>query len=130
MKKNVKFFCLLLLITANIFIFCSASTALAQDLTKGLNITANAAGIPTSDKVNPLTDMIGNIIKWALGILGVVFLILIIIGGYLWMTAAGNEEKVRKAKMLIGAAISGIFIIFISYALAGAIIEALIQASS
>ena len=46
-----------------------------------------------------------------------------------WMTAGGNEEKVTKAKAMIGAAIAGMIVIFISYALADAIVGALITAS-
>ncbi len=101
----------------------------AGDPSYGLNETAKTAEIPITENPNPFPEMIGSIIGWALGILGSIFLVIIIIGGYLWMMAAGNEEKVRKAKMLIGAALSGIFIIFVSYAVAGAIINALIQAS-
>lgn len=118
-------------------IYCLAAVFLANngvfaadaDPSYGLNTTANSAGLQVTDNPNPFPEMVGSIIGWALGILGVFFLLIIMVGGYIWMMAAGNEEKVRKAKMMIGAAISGLFIIFVSYALAGAIIDALIGAS-
>ena len=38
-------------------------------------------------------------------------------GGYLWMTARGNEEEVTKAKNLIKAAIIGLIIVLAAYAI-------------
>lgn len=95
----------------------------------GLNTTATNAGLQTSDSPDQLPEIVGRFINWGLGILGTFFICIILVGGYIWMMAAGNEEKVRKAKMMIGTAISGLFIVFISYALSLAIVNALIDAS-
>lgn len=130
MNKKIKVFILTSVLISLIGLTSGqAVLALTADDPYGLNKTATESNIPTSDNPNPFPEMVGSILGWALGILGVVFLVIIMIGGYIWMMAAGNEEKVRKAKTMIGAAMSGLFIIFVSYALAGAIITALIGAS-
>lgn len=64
-----------------------------------------------------LTEYIGALISVFLGLLGVIFVILTIYGGFTWMTAAGNEEKVSKAARIIKASVLGILIIIAIYAL-------------
>jgi len=57
------------------------------------------------------------VIEGFLGLLGVIFIILIIIAGYNWMTAAGDEQKVTKAKDTIQRAIIGLIIILAAYSI-------------
>ena len=61
--------------------------------------------------------IVAAIIKGFLGLLGVIFIILILIGGYNWMTAAGDEEKVKKAKDTLQRAIIGLLIVVSAYAI-------------
>lgn len=61
--------------------------------------------------------LLNTVIKAFLSLLGVIFIILIIYGGFIWMTAGGDEAKVTKAKGIIQRAVIGLFIIVISYAL-------------
>ena len=60
----------------------------------------------------------GTAVKAFLSILGIIFVVLMLYGGYLWMTARGKEEQVEKAKELIRAAIIGLIIIVAAYAIA------------
>jgi amino acid transporter len=62
-------------------------------------------------------DIVGLIIQAFLGLLGIIFLVLIISAGFNWMTAGGEEEKVRKAKSTISRAIIGLIIIVAAYAI-------------
>lgn len=89
--------------------------ALAQPVDPGLYATANAAGLPLGG--DPIT-IVAKIINVLLGVLGVVFIVLIIYAGFTWMTAAGNEEKITKAKGMIGNAVIGLAIVLASYAIA------------
>ena len=76
-------------------------------------------GLGTTD----LKTIIVNIIKVALGFLGLLAVIFILYGGFVWMTAGGNQDKIVKArKILINAAI-GLLIILSSYALASYIFK-------
>ena len=65
-----------------------------------------------------LKDTINSIIQVILGFLGLLAVIIILWGGFIWMTAMGDEEKTEKAKKLIIAGIIGIIIILAAYAIA------------
>jgi len=62
-----------------------------------------------------LVQIIVAIIQVALSLLGIIFLIIIVFAGYSWMTAAGNEEAVKKAQDMIKRAIIGLVIVLMAY---------------
>jgi len=70
-----------------------------------------------------LKDSIQSIIQVLMGFLGIVAVIIILWGGFIWMTAMGDEEKVGKAKKLIIAGIVGIVIILAAFAIAQFVIS-------
>ncbi len=74
--------------------------------------------------------IIAYIIKIFLGFLGLIFLILIIMAGYTWMTAGGNEEKITKAKDTLQTAIIGLIIIMAAYAIADYITSCVLDVTS
>lgn len=59
-----------------------------------------------------------TIVNTALIFLGTITLILMLVAGFLWLTAAGEEEKIKKAKDIIGGATIGLVIVLGSYGLA------------
>jgi type IV secretory pathway VirB2 component (pilin) len=87
-----------------------AKQALALDW--GLNYAKNV-GLGTKE----VRDVAVNVIQTLLGILGILALIIILIGGFKWMTAGGNEENIASAKKTIAAGIIGLIIIFFAYAI-------------
>jgi TRAP-type C4-dicarboxylate transport system permease small subunit len=87
---------------------------------------AEAAGFGLAKSI---PEIVGSIIGAVLSFLGVVFLILIIYGGFIWMTAGGNETKVERAKKIIVDATIGVIIVLSSYAITYFIIEALTKAT-
>lgn len=64
-----------------------------------------------------VSDIIARVIFIALSLLAVIFIVLIIIAGYQWMTAGGNEEQITKAKKNISNAVIGLAIILSAYAI-------------
>lgn len=64
-----------------------------------------------------LKQVIINVIKWALGLLSLVAVVYMMYGGYLWLTAGGNESRVEKAKQVILQAAIGIVIILLAWAI-------------
>ncbi len=101
--------------TAAILTLAATRAALAFD--SGLDATGKAAMYDTSGANSDLTVTVGTIIGELLGLVGVLFLVLMIYAGFLYMTAQGNEEQVEKAKGLIKNAIIGIVIVFMAYAI-------------
>ena len=83
----------------------------------GLNASANVAGYDTGTGATSLENVIGLIVYTLLGFIGVLFLILIIMGAFTWMTAEGNEEKVKKANGMVMNALIGLIITLAAYAL-------------
>ncbi len=77
-----------------------------------------------------LTVIIGDLLRGLFGLLGAVFLVLIIYGGFLWMTAAGNDENISKAKKIITQAAVGLLVIVIAYALTDFIFDTIINATT
>lgn len=58
-----------------------------------------------------------RVINIVLGVLGTIATILIFYAGFLWMTAAGNEENVTKAKSIMSAAVIGLVIILAAFSI-------------
>lgn len=100
----------------------AARSALAQ---YGLEETGEAAGIPSGLREATVSSLAGQIIGIGLGIVGVIFLLLMVYGGFLWMTARGNDQQVKEAKNLIIAASIGIIIIAAAYVVANFVIGSL-----
>lgn len=66
-----------------------------------------------------------TIINTALLFLGMITVILVIVAGFKWLTAAGEEEKITKAKDILKGAIMGLVIVMASYGLAQYIFTAI-----
>lgn len=84
----------------------------------GLDTAANTSGGGTNPfPSGGLDSYVGSIVGAVLAFVGILFFILMIYAGILWMTARGNEEQVTKAKNLITAAIIGLIIVMSAYAI-------------
>ena len=73
--------------------------------------------------------IIANVIKVALGILATLAVVIIILGGFKWMTATGNEEQIEEAKKILTAGIIGLVIILAAWGIATFLINNLNNAA-
>ncbi|USN53419.1 MAG: hypothetical protein H6760_04670 [Candidatus Nomurabacteria bacterium] len=89
------------------------STVAAQSTAFTIENIGGSIGLGTAD----LKDTVINIIQWVLGILSLVAVVMIIFGGFTWMTAGGAEDKVDQAKRIITAAVIGLIIILLAWAI-------------
>ena len=79
------------------------------------------------------TDLVGTIIRvvqWVLGLLGLIAVIMIMYGGFLWMTAGGNVDRIKKAKQTITRAVIGLIIILLAWAIVLFIVQAVENATN
>ncbi|MDP2944473.1 MAG: hypothetical protein Q8N57_02785 [bacterium] len=107
----------LVLIIAPLLFLKVASAQILTNTTDGLaNITDTVASQANFGQVT-IEVMVAKIIQIVLGLLAIIFLILTILAGFRWMTAAGNEEEVKKAQATIKATIIGLVIILAAYAI-------------
>lgn len=87
--------------------------------------TASALGLGTQD----VRQTIANIINIALGLLGVIAVVIVLLGGFKWMMAGGEQAKVDEAKKLITSGVIGLAIIVSAYAIAQFVIDSLMKAT-
>ncbi len=103
------------------------SNTLKEVVLEYLRITAEAAGF---GEPRSIPEIIGTLIASFLSLLGVIFLCLIIYGGFLWMTSNGKEEKVMKAKKTLTDAVIGLIIIFSAYGITAFVMNALVDVTT
>ena len=122
-KKKMLVTATLLFLLGLVVLPSSAMALTSGDL--GLDY-ATATGLTSTD----IRTTAAKIINVALGLLGIIAVVIILIGGFKWMTAGGNEEKVGEAKKLISAGVIGLVIIITSYAIANFVLTSLLEATS
>lgn len=77
----------------------------------------------------PPQSIAAVLIKTALTFLGVIAVILILYGGFIYMTARGKEESVKKGKAIITYAIIGLLIILSAYGITLLVFNVIINAA-
>ncbi|MFZ2804679.1 MAG: hypothetical protein WA001_05695 [Patescibacteria group bacterium] len=98
----------------------TGGTSVTGQINAGLSTAAAGYGNPI-----PLPQLIGSLIGVALTLLGVLLLCYLLYGGFTWMTAGGDESKVKKARALITNAIIGLVIVVAAYSIASFILTSL-----
>ncbi len=86
------------------------------ELEKQMDASGNK-GFGTKPTDKGLADVVARVIKVFLGMLGIIFIALLVYAGYMWLTAQGDEEKVKKAKETIQRAVIGLVIVTAAYAI-------------
>ena len=103
------------------WLWLAAWPVLAQSLPETINSnlldTAVKSGLTASGNSDnrSVLDLFGVYLSIALGFVGITFTVQIVHGGYLWMTAGGNEEKVKKALSKITNGAIGAGVVFSAY---------------
>lgn len=73
---------------------------------------------------------VARIIRVAMSLLGIIAVVIVLVGGFIWMTAGGNDDKVAEAKKWIYSGIIGLAIILAAYSIATFVINNLTAATS
>lgn len=66
---------------------------------------------------DPVAVIIGRVIGFILSFVGAIMVILIVYGGYTWMTARGDTEQVQKGKDIVINAVTGLVVVMLAYAI-------------
>ena len=104
--------CLIAVLTLPYLVFAESETL--------TTLTSVATGDGLYDSTTnqlSLSKILGTVVSAAIGLLGVVFICLIIYAGYNWMIARGEEEKLNDAKDTLKRAIIGLIIVVGAYAI-------------
>lgn len=76
-----------------------------------------------------LRTTVARVINVALSLLGVIAVVIILIGGFRWMTAGGNDDKVAEARKWIFSGIIGLAVILSAWAIARFVLSSLSTAT-
>jgi len=68
-----------------------------------------------SESVVSVEYLIGKVGRPVLGLLGIISLLIFIYAGFIWMTAKGNIEKIKKSRHMMAWAVLGLMVIFFAY---------------
>ena len=112
-KQLLILFCLVTILVLPYFVFASETL---NNLTKVAGGIDGAGGAYQTDGTVTLASVAGTAVSAFLGLLGIIFISLTIYGGYLYMTARGEEEKMNKGIATIRMAVIGLVITLASYA--------------
>ncbi|MFA5175329.1 MAG: hypothetical protein WC430_02830 [Patescibacteria group bacterium] len=117
MKKRalkIFLFAAVLVLVAPIFVFATNGTD-----KYGIERAADTAGLQRSiGGETTVPGVIGSVISAGLALLGVLFFLLILYSGFIWMKAMGKSDEVTKAKDTMEAAVVGLVLVLAAYALA------------
>ncbi|MFO0704672.1 MAG: hypothetical protein U0517_01705 [Candidatus Andersenbacteria bacterium] len=79
-----------------------------------VNCPAGQVCPPSNLPTGSLEGIVTNVINWGLGIAGTVAVLMLVVGGFMYITAAGDERRLDRAKAIVRGAITGVIIILIS----------------
>ena len=112
-----------------VFVVFGAGLAVAhaQGVTAG-EILPESVGAAIGTGTTDIRITIARIIRVALGLLGIIAVLLVLYAGFIWMTAAGNPDRVTKAKQILSAAVIGLVIVITAFGIVSFIIRQLLGA--
>jgi len=114
LKQILILVCLIAILVLPYFVFAQVDPDSMRGILEG---TGKNAGFAAATNRFTMSSIAGTAVNVFLSILGIYFIILVIYGGYNYMSARGDEEKVTKALATIQTAIIGVIIVVSSYAL-------------
>ncbi len=118
LTKKVVSFSLVLLISCFMVGAVSAQNGVANGLEYAGDV-ASDGGLGDADSETAISAIINTV----LGFLGLIALVVILLGGFKWMTSGGNDDKVKKAKATLMAGITGLIIVLAAYVIVGFVVD-------
>lgn len=102
-----------------------------QKIFNNLGKAASGFGAPASGRASTTPgQVIGEIIKVALGFVGTITFIIFLYGGFLWLSARGNDDQVKTAKKYLTNGVIGTIIAILAYSLTFYITDIVFQATA
>ena|SRR5580704_9813428 len=124
-KKLIVIFCASIVFVT--FLIVPTAAVHAQNYVQtGLQNVGNQIGSGNTGLFSPtdsVSDVIGKVVEILLGLSGAIAVLFVIIGGFLYLTSAGNEEQASKGRKDITYALIGLSIIILSYIIVNVIVN-------
>lgn len=100
-----------------------------QQINSGIDTEIGIKAFGETNTPQDIRVTMAKVIKVFLGLLGLIFLIMIIWAGFKWMTSGGNEEQVKEAQSQMLRAFIGLAIILASWGITEMVTTCLLTAS-
>jgi len=105
-----------LFIAQNNIVLAQASKSTVEGCkTEGTKTTCTLSNPLGKSGPTGVPQIVSNLIKAALGIIGALTLLMFVWGGFLWMTSGGSPERVKKGSQTMFWAAIGVALVFASY---------------
>ncbi len=85
-----------------------------------------ADGAPATQDVD-IAQIIANVVNWVFTFLGILAVLMILIAGIMYLTAAGDESRAEKAKGILTYAVIGLIISILAVAITRIVVDTLVQ---
>ena len=123
--KNALVFLTLLVLLSPVMVAVAAGNITA-DPNYGVDQLDNL-DLPQPTEENALPTIVINLINLVLGFLALIAIVIVLIGGFEWMTAGGNDDKVKTAQNRLKYGLIGLVIIFVAYGLVTFVLKTLYE---
>ena len=123
LAKNLLSLAMIVFLILPVFTFIRTASA---QVDPGINIVDQEIQLGTDDP----RAIVARIINTAMLFLGIIAVVIILLAGFKWMTAGGNEDKVAESRKLMGAGVIGLVIILAAWGIARFILDRLITATN
>lgn len=124
MHKTLCFFSVLVLLVVSILPKPVTAIDLGSGLARG---AAVKAGYDKNTTDTTFAETIGSVIKALLSFTGVIFLVLTVYAGFLWMNARGDESQIEKSQSILRSAIIGLVITVGAYSITNFIVPRIVS---
>lgn len=99
------------------------------DMAKDSGIEQIGTVYNASSEPQDIRVVVAGIMKVFLSLLGIIFLVLLVLAGYKWMSSQGNDEKVKEAIEQIKTAVIGLLVIMAAYGITDLVLSAIYDAA-
>lgn len=111
-----------------VFLLLLPNIVLAQTGSTMDNLNQAVAGSYNTDR--KLVPIVAEIINIFLALLGMLFVVLIVVAGFKWMTAMGDAKKVEDARNMISNAVVGLVIVLAAYSISKFVVKEIFKATT
>lgn len=70
---------------------------------------------PLDPKIQTISDLVNRVVQFLIPLAAIILLLVLIWGGYDYLTSQGSAEKIKQAQAKITSAFWGFILLFVSY---------------
>ncbi|MBI2985014.1 MAG: hypothetical protein HYY50_05330 [Candidatus Kerfeldbacteria bacterium] len=94
---------------------------------QGDSTSSTGVTIPNPIRCNTATCLIGQVVRYILGVIAILATLMFIWGGVMMLTSGGNADRVRQAKETLAWAAIGVVLILISWGIIRFVLQGLVS---